>query len=58
LIGNKRFSLRGAEMLYIFNRNNRVHISWNATEKRNAPASNAKSGIGSALSFIWTRSAG
>jgi hypothetical protein len=44
-------------MLYIFNRNNRVHISWNATEKRSAP-SNAKSGIASALSFIWTRSAG
>ena len=44
-------------MLYIFNRNNRVHISWNATERRNTPSSN-KSGIGSALSFIWTRSAG
>ena len=38
-------------MLYIFNRNNRVHISWNATEKRNAPSGNAKSGIGSALSL-------
>jgi hypothetical protein len=54
----QQFSLRGAGMLYIFNRNNRVHISWNATEKRNAPSNNAKSGVASALSFIWTRSAG
>ncbi len=45
-------------MLYIFNRNNRVHISWNATEKSSAPNSNLKSGIASAVSFIWTRSAG
>lgn len=63
-LSNKRIwsattvSLRGAEMLYIFNRNNGVHIAWNATEKRDTPRTNAKSGVVSALSFIWTRSAG
>ena len=45
-------------MFYIFNRNNRVHIAWNATEKRDTPNTNTKSGIASAMSFIWTRSAG
>ncbi|MCO4316098.1 hypothetical protein M8997_002790 [Phyllobacterium sp. 21LDTY02-6] len=45
-------------MLYIFNRNNRVHIAWNATEKRDMARANEKSGLASALSFIWTRSAG
>jgi len=46
-------------MLYIFNRNDRVHISWNATEKRNNRAEDNRSrSLLSRVSVVWRGSAG
>ncbi|MBB2971002.1 hypothetical protein FHU14_001499 [Mesorhizobium sp. RMAD-H1] len=46
-------------MLYIFNRNDRVHISWNSTEKRsNRAEDNRSRSLLSRVSVVWRGSAG
>ncbi len=46
-------------MLYVFNRNGRVHIAWNSTERSKTRADDNRSrSLLSRVSVVWRGSAG